>query len=95
MCRVREPPANIDAQGFPCAGWLEDALAEVAGNEAAVGLIGANGGENAQGCDADILGLVHHRAVERHVCAGGTLHGPSIEHPGVGDEASRLPFLDA
>jgi hypothetical protein len=63
------PPPNIDAQGFPREGWLENPLAQVAGKEQAVGLIGAERGETAQLRDADVLGFIHHHEVERQVCA--------------------------
>ena len=89
MQGARAPP-NIDAQGFPREGWLEDALAEVSGKEEAVWLIGAECSEKAQLRDADILGFVNHSKVERHVFAVCKLSGQSAEQPGVGDEASGL-----
>ena len=56
--------ANVHAQRFPGEGLLEDPLAEVAGEEQGVGTIPAQGGEEPQLGDADVLRLVHDREVE-------------------------------
>ena len=65
-------------------------MPEVASEEQAVRLIGAECGKKAQLRDADILGFVDHGEVERHMRAGGELRGESTEQPGIGDEASGL-----
>ncbi len=50
--------ADVNAERFPGKGGLEDALAEVAGEEEAVGLDAGEGGEEAELGDADVLGFV-------------------------------------
>ena len=56
--------ANIHAERLPRERLLEDALAEVAGEEERVGAASAQGGKEPQVGDADVLRLVHDRKVE-------------------------------
>ena len=62
-------PADVDAEGLPGEGLLEDALAEVAGEKESVGSTAAQGGEEPEMGDADVLRLVHDREVEDHLLA--------------------------
>ncbi len=56
--------ADIDAERLPGKGLLEDALAQVAGEEQAVGALAAQRGEKAQLRDADILRFIDHDVFE-------------------------------
>ena len=60
-------PTDVHSEGLPREGLLEDALPEVAGKKQSVGSIGTQGGKEPKVGDADILRLVHHREVERHL----------------------------
>src|SRR5690606_35852833 len=54
----------VNAEGQPGEGLLEDALAEVAGEEEAVATPGAESCQEAQLGDAEVLRLVHDCVVE-------------------------------
>ena len=77
------PPPHVDAQRPPRERGLEDALSEVAGEEQAVRPTPAEGGEQAQFGDADVLGLVDDAEVERRMRRLGNLRGQPREHGGL------------
>ena len=51
-------PSDVDAEPFPGEGLLEDALADIAGEEEYVWSIGHDSAQESQLCDAKVLGLV-------------------------------------
>ena len=77
--------ANVDAELLPREGLLEDALAEIAGEEEAVGTATAEGGQKAQLGDADVLRLVDDDVVERRPAERRHPSRQLVEHLRLGD----------
>jgi hypothetical protein len=72
--------ADVDAERLPGERLLEDALAEVAGEEQAVGS-GAQRGEEAQLGDADVLRLVDDGEVEGRAVGLRQVRGEPVNTP--------------
>src|SRR5439155_23339518 len=77
--------ANIDPQRFPGEGLLKDPLAEVPSKKESVRTIRAEGSEEPQVRNAEVLRLIHDREVERRMLAPGHDRGQSAEQAGVRD----------
>ena len=83
--------ADVHAERLPRERLLEDALAEVAGEEQRVGPSAAERGEEAQLRDAEVLRLVHDREVEgRRLAASPCASARACEHARLGDQPARL-----
>ncbi|MNV64063.1 hypothetical protein D3C71_1566900 [compost metagenome] len=78
----------INTQMFPRERRLEDALAEVAGEEECIGAVAGNRCEEAQLLHADILRLVHRDVIEYRMLALEHDFGKLGEHFSGSDLAS-------
>ena len=90
---------DIDAERAPGERCLEDALAEVAGKEQAVGFTASQRGEEAELRHVDVLALVDDDEIERSLATRRGLLGDSREHFGLcnqafGSQAYPHPFED-
>jgi hypothetical protein len=63
--------ADIDSQTLPGEGLLEDALPDVAGEEERIRTLSTHRRNEAQLGDAQVLGLIHDREVERRALSCG------------------------
>ena len=82
--------ADVHAERLPRERLLEDALAEVAGEEQSVGPPAAQRGEEPKVGDADVLRLVHDREVEHHLLGLRDRRRERGEQLRVGDQPARL-----
>ena len=76
------PAANIDSKRLPRKRLLENALAQVAGKEQAIGRFRAQRGKKPQLRRGKILSLIHHSEVERWTYAARKPGGQLFEHTG-------------
>src|SRR5262249_31200489 len=77
---VPRPAADIDSQGLPREGMLEDPLAQITREEQCVGSTGPEGREHPKLSHADVLGLVNYNEIERALSRGLQGLGHTSEH---------------
>jgi hypothetical protein len=79
--KASRPAADVDAERPPREGLLEDSLAEVTGEEEAVGTPLSERGEEPQVSHAHVLRLVHYNVVVRSLGSCPEQVGELGEHP--------------